>query len=283
VLLVWHKVIDLDYLSQFPNLRGIVRYGVGFDNIDFDAVNLRELFFCNTPDYGIDEVSDTAIAMIMNISRGITRYDFFCRNYNGNSWQENTNDSLRRSSQLTIGIIGAGRIGGSIIRKAKAIGFIVLFYDPYKDSGYEKMLGADRADSIDKLLKVSDIVSLNAPLTNETKGLVDKLFISKMKHGASLVNTARGGILADVDDFIEPIKSGAISGLALDVLPNEPPEDKGLISAWKRREEWLDGKVIINPHSSYYSIESYEDMRSKAALNAKRILDGKTPLNIVIK
>jgi C-terminal binding protein len=283
VLLVWHMVIDLEYLSQFPNLRGIVRYGVGFDNIDFDAVNRRELFFCNTPDYGIDEVSDTAIAMIMNISRGVTRYDFFCRNYNGSSWQENTNNSLRRSSQLTIGVIGAGRIGGSIIRKAKAIGFIVLFYDPYKDSGYEKMLGADRAYSVDKLLKVSDIVSINTPLTIETKGLVDKLFISKMKYGASLINTARGEILADVDDFIEPIKSGAISGLALDVLPNEPPEDKGLISAWKRREEWLDGKVIINPHSAYYSIDSYEDMRSKAAQNAKRILDGKTPLNIVIK
>ena len=219
----------------------------------------------------------------MNISRGIVRYDFFCRTYNASSWQENTITNLRRSSQLTIGMIGAGRIGGSIIRKAKAIGFIVVFFDPFKDSGYEKMLGVDRFYTLDELLNVSDIVSINTPLTKETRGLVDKLFISKMKYGASLINTARGEILADIDDFIDPIKSGAISGLALDVLPTEPPEDKGLISAWKSREEWLDGKVIINPHTSYYTIESYNEMRTKAALNSKRILDGKTPLNIVIK
>lgn len=283
VLLVWHQIIDAKYLIKFPKLKGVIRYGVGFDNIDFDAINHRNLFFCNTPDYGTDEVSDTAIGMIMVITRGIFRYDYFCRDYEENSWQENTIEGLRRSSQLTIGVIGAGRIGGSIIKKAKAIGFDVLFFDPYKESGYEKMLGVGRVQTLDELLQLSDIVSINTPLTTETKGLVDKIFISKMKYGASLINTARGEILADVDDFIEPIKAGAIAGLALDVLPNEPPEDKGLISAWKCREAWLDGKLIINPHTSYYTIDSYEEMRRKAAINAKRILDGKTPYNLITK
>ena len=143
------------------------------------------------------------------------------------------------------------------------------------------MLGVDRVDTLNGLLKISDVVSVNTPLTNETRGLVGKSFISKMKHGASFINTARGEIMVDVDDFIEPIKSGKISGLALDVLPKEPPENKGLISAWKNREEWLDGKVIINPHTSYYTQESYEEMRRKAASNAKIILDGETPYNIV--
>jgi len=281
VLLVWHQKIDSNYLDQFPKLKGIVRYGVGFDAIDLDAVNSRGVVFCNTPDYGTDEVSDTAIGMIMSITRGIVRYDYFCRNYKRNSWQENTITDLRRSSQLTIGVIGAGRIGGSIIRKAKSIGFVVVFFDPYKDRGYEKMLGVDRVDTLNGLLKISDVVSVNTPLTNETRGLVGKSFISKMKHGASFINTARGEIMVDVDDFIEPIKSGKISGLALDVLPKEPPENKGLISAWKNREEWLDGKVIINPHTSYYTQESYEEMRRKAASNAKIILDGETPYNIV--
>ena len=281
VLLVWHQKIDSNYLDQFPKLKGIVRYGVGFDAIDLDAVNSRGVVFCNTPDYGTDEVSDTAIGMIMSITRGIVRYDYFCRNYKRNSWQENTITDLRRSSQLTIGVIGAGRIGGSIIRKAKSIGFVVVFFDPYKDRGYEKMLGVDRVDTLNGLLKISDVVSVNTPLTNVTRGLVGKSFISKMKHGASFINTARGEIMVDVDDFIEPIKSGKISGLALDVLPKEPPENKGLISAWKNREEWLDGKVIINPHTSYYTQESYEEMRRKAASNAKIILDGETPYNIV--
>ena len=81
VLLVWHQKIDSNYLDQFPKLKGIVRYGVGFDAIDLDAVNSRGVVFCNTPDYGTDEVSDTAIGMIMSITRGIVRYDYFCRNY----------------------------------------------------------------------------------------------------------------------------------------------------------------------------------------------------------
>jgi D-3-phosphoglycerate dehydrogenase len=281
VLLVWHQKIDSNYLDQFPKLKGIVRYGVGFDTIDLDAVNSRGVIFCNTPDYGTDEVSDTAIGMLMCLTRGIARYDSYCRAYKDDTWQENTITGLRRSDQLTVGVIGAGRIGGSIIRKAKVIGFDVLFFDPYKDRGYEKMLDVGRLDTLNELIETSDIISINTPLTDETRGLVDKSFISKMKHGSSLINTARGEIIVDVDDFIEPIKSGKISGLALDVLPKEPPENKGLISAWKNRERWLDGRVIINPHTSYYTQESYKEMRRKAALNAKRIIKGDKPFNII--
>jgi D-3-phosphoglycerate dehydrogenase len=283
VLLVWHQKIDSNYLSYFPKLKGIVRYGVGFDAIDFDAVNSLGIVFCNTPDYGTDEVSDTTIGMLMCLTRGIVRYDSYCRTYKDGSWQENTIAGLRRSDQLIVGVIGAGRIGGSVIRKAKAIGFNVLFFDPYKDRGYEKMLGVGRVDSLDELIKTSDVISINTPLTNETRGLVNKSFISKMKCGSSLINTARGEIIADIDDFIAPIKSKNISGLALDVLPKEPPEDKGLFNAWKNRERWLDGKVIINPHTSYYTNDSYAEMRKKAALNAKRIIDNKEPFNIIDK
>ncbi len=281
VLLVWHQKINSDYLGQFPNLKGVVRYGVGFDEIDLDAIKDRGIVFCNTPDYGTDEVSDTAIGMIMSITRGIARYDYLCRNYEDNSWQENTITCLRRSNQLTVGVIGAGRIGGSVIRKAKAIGFNLVFFDPYRDRGYEKMLGVDRVDTLDELLKISDVVSINTPLTNETRGMVDADFISKMKYGSFLINTARGEILANIDDFLEPIKSGKISGLALDVLPEEPPKNSGLIASWKSREKWLDGKVIINPHTSYYTEDSYAEMRKKASENAKRIIEGKVPFNII--
>lgn len=282
VLLVWHERIDSDYIDQFPNLKGVVRYGVGFDTIDLDAVKSRNLIFCNTPDYGTDEVSDTAIGMIMNITRGIVRYDYFCRGYKDNSWQENTIAGLKRSNQLAIGIVGAGRIGGSIARKAKAIGFNVMFFDPYRDRGYEKMLGVNRVDSLDKLLELADVVSINTPLTDETRNMVDVDFISKMKQGSSLINTARGEIIANVDDFIKPLKSGKLVCLGLDVLPQEPPKNTGLVASWKAREEWLDGRVIINPHTSYYSQESYAEMRKKAAMNVKRIIDGDTPFNIIV-
>ncbi|MDC0206565.1 lactate dehydrogenase [Nitrospinae bacterium] len=282
VILVWHQVINASYLSHFHNLKGIVRYGVGFDLVELSAVRDRGLIFCNTPDYGTDEVSDTVIGMLMAITRGIARYDYLCRNYSDNSWQENTLTGIRRTNQLMLGIIGAGRIGGSVLRKAKAIGFKASFYDPYKDRGYEKMLGVGRVDTLDELLTTSDIISINAPLTKETECLVDQEFIKKMKPGAALINTARGEIISDLDDFIDPLRSGKISGIALDVLPKEPPGNNRLIAAWKKREDWLEGKVIINPHTSFYSQESYEEMRRKASLNAKRIINGKKPYNIII-
>ncbi len=282
VLLVWRESITREYMKQFPKLKGIVRYGVGFDAIDLDAVKDRGVVFCNTPDYGTDEVSDTAIGMLMNITRGITRYDYNCRNYQDNSWQENTLTDLKRSNQLTLGVIGAGRIGGSILRKAKAIGFNTLFFDPYKERGYEKMLGTDRVDSLDELIKVSDIVSVNTPLTTETRGMVNQEFIDKMKDGAAFINTARGEIVSDIDNFLVPLKAGLISGLALDVLPEEPPKDSSLIEEWRGRKKWLDGKVIVNPHTSYYSKDSYKEAREKAARNVKRILDGEKPFNIIV-
>jgi len=281
VLLVWHKLITAEYLHQFPNLKGVVRYGVGYDMIDLNAIKEKDIFFCNTPDYGIDEVSDTAIGMIMSITRGISRYDYLSRCYDDGSWQENTIKGLRRSNQMVLGIVGAGRIGGSIARKAKAIGFNVIFFDPYKDSGYEKMLGVKRSNTIDELLKMSDVVSINTPLTSETKGMVNVDFIEKMKFGASLINTSRGEILSNINDFIDPLKSGKVSGLALDVLSDEPPSDSELIKSWRLREKWLDGKLIINPHTSYYTEDSYSEMRRKASENAKRIIQDKVPMNII--
>ena len=199
VLLVWHKEIDSKYLSSFPNLKGVVRYGVGYDNVDLDAIKSRGLIFCNTPDYGTDEVSDTAIAFILNIARGISRYDFQCRYYDDGSWQENTIPTIRRTSELNLGIIGAGRIGGSVCLKAKAIGFNVSFYDPYLDSGYEKMIGVHRNESMKNLLMSSDIVSLHVPLSKRTKSMVNSQFIKTMKSGSSLVNTARGELIESFD------------------------------------------------------------------------------------
>jgi len=282
VLLVWHQAIDDSYLSQFPNLQGVVRYGVGYDAIDLEAIKNKGLIFCNTPDYGTDEVSDTAISMIMNIVRGLSRYDQYCRNYKDNTWQENTITSLRRTSSLSLGVIGAGRIGGSILRKASAIGFNVQFYDPYKERGYEKMLAAQRFDSLDELIRESDIVSINTPLNDETRHLVNEEFISIMKEGSSFINTARGELVSSLDIFYEPLKSKKLSCIALDVLPKEPPDENKLIKAWKENEDWISGRVMINPHTAYYTEEAYIEMRKKAAENAKRIIDNESPHNVIL-
>ncbi|MDA9729468.1 C-terminal binding protein [SAR86 cluster bacterium] len=282
VLLVWHQEITKEYLSKFPNLKGVVRYGVGYDAIDLAAVRERNIYFCNTPDYGTDEVSDTVIGMIMMLTRGIHFYDQHSRNFKNKKWQENTINSLQRTSSLSLGVIGAGRIGGSIIRKAKAIGFKTTFYDPYKEPGYEKMLDTNRSLSLDEILKTSNIISINTPLTPETKGMVNKDFLDQMLIGSVLINAARGEILESLDILIEPLKQNLLFGVSLDVLPEEPPINCELIKAWKKNEDWIKGKLIINPHTSYYSKESYFEMRQKSAENAKRILENKEPLNKIV-
>lgn len=280
VVLVWHEKIDKAFLDKLPNLRGVVRYGVGFDNIDLSETRKRGIWACNTPDYGTDEVSDTAMAMILNIVRGVSRYDYQCRSYR-DSWQENTISTLRRTNEIKLGIIGAGRIGGSVAIKSRAFQFNCRIYDPYKPRGHEKMLQTGRADSLEELLSWADIVTFHAPLSERTKGIVDENFIACMKQGASFVNTARGGVISDVDIFYEPLKSGYIDSVALDVLPDEPPGNSPLLNAWREREQWLDGRLIINPHSAYYSSRAYFEMRHKAASNALRILESTTPFNIV--
>ena len=278
VLLVWHETIDKKFIDKFPKLKGIIRYGVGFDNVDLIYASSIGILVCNTPDYGIDEVSDTALAMILNISRGLSQYDFACRSYL-NNWQENTIKSIKRTSNCNIGIIGAGRIGGSLLLKANAIGFNTYFYDPYISRGSDKMLKSTQVEQLEELLTISDIVSIHTPLTHETKGMVNKSFISKMKNSSSLVNTARGQIIKDLDDFCEPLKTGKIFSLALDVLPNEPPKNSRLLKSWKKREKWLASRLLINPHTAYYSTESYIEMRAKASNNALRIVKGLSPLN----
>jgi len=280
VLLVWHEHITKEYIDNLPNLKGIVRYGVGYDAIDLEYAKSKNIYVCNTPDYGTEEVSDTAIAMIMNIARGISRYDYKCRDYT-DTWQENTINTIKRNSDYKLGVIGAGRIGGSVIQKANALRFQTSFYDPYVQRGYEKMLNTNRVETLKELLKNNDIVSINCPLSKETFAMIDKKFISNMKEGASLVNTARGGIIKDIDVFYEPLKSEKLLNVALDVIPYEPPKNSKLIKAWRNREKWLDGRFILNPHTAYYSDKAYFEMRQKAALNAKRILNGQTPYNIV--
>lgn len=280
VLLVWHHQVTDGYLQKFPNLKGVVRYGVGFDNIDLGAIKKRNLFFCNTPDYGIDEVSDTAIAMAMSLVRGIHYYNFKSQVILDGSWQENTYKAIKRTSSLTFGCVGAGRIGTSVLLKASALGFQTTFYDPYVSSGYEKAIKTCRSENLQEFLAISDVVSLHLPLSEESRGLVNKEFLSLMKPGSILVNTARGELIHDLDDIFDEILNGQLNGVALDVLPTEPPKSGKLIDAWRSNLD-LASKILINPHTAYYSQESFVEMRKKAAANAKLIIDGFTPRNII--
>ena len=281
VLLVWHAHIDEDYLKKTPNLRAVQRYGVGYDSLDLACLKARGILACNNPDYGTDEVSDTAIAMIMNIARGVSLYDADARKYHSD-WQEHVNPSLRRISETVMGVVGAGRIGGSVLLKARALRFQTVFYDPYKERGHEKMLGAKRVETLEALLALADIVSIHCPLNAETKGMVNEGFLNAMKTGASFVNTARGGIVAHTDLLYNALKERKLNHCALDVLVNEPPCDELLVNAWRENEDFLRGRLLINPHTSYYSQEAYKEIRTNAARNALRLYRSETPYNRLV-
>ncbi|NRB68335.1 MAG: C-terminal binding protein [Vibrio sp.] len=280
VLLVWHQIVDESFLNDFPNVKVIIRYGVGFDKIDLNACKSRGIIVCNNPDYCTEEVADTAVAMIINSTRMVTRYNAVAPLYSS-GWQENVIPEIKRTSSQTVGIIGMGRIGSLTLSKCKALGYQTQFYDPYITEGTEKVFGTSKCASLEELLETSDIVSLHCPLDKSTQGLVDSNFIGRMKKGASLVNTARGGLISDIDIFYSALKAENLSSVSLDVLPQEPPKSGKLIDAWKGNEAWLAGRLLINPHAAYHSIESQLEQRKNAAENALRAIQG-LPVNSVV-
>jgi lactate dehydrogenase-like 2-hydroxyacid dehydrogenase len=279
VLLIWHFLANEESLKDFPNLKAIVRYGVGYDNIDLNYCKENDIKVFNNPDYGVDEVSDTALAMILHFSRCLGHYNNKSRELvlNPNTshpWQENINQNALRLKDLTLGLVGVGRIGSALALKMKNIIGEVHFYDPYVVAGYEKVLGASRHNSLNDLLNVSDIVSIHTPLEENTKGMINEDFVTSMKYGSIIINTARGGLLSSYDCLFDGLISGRIGAVGLDVLPEEPAilsKKDDFILSWLDVYSDLYDRIIINPHTAYYSPESYKEMRikaSKMSLNA---------------
>jgi D-3-phosphoglycerate dehydrogenase len=275
-LLVWHTHIDRPFTKFLDNAKIVVRYGVGYDNIDVSALAERGIRFCNNPAYGTEEVADTACSMILSIARGLVHYDEKAREIS-NGWQENVCHHLKRMSSMTVGIVGTGRIGTAVINRMSRFGISIVGFDPLAPSGYEKAVGFERVNTLAELLGRADIVSLHLPLDDFSRGLVDADFISSMKRGASLVNTARGELIESLDVVGFALKQNHLQSVFLDVLPEEPPKfDHWLMRAWKTRESWVNGRFLINPHTAYYSREAWREMRYEAARTAKMYLtDGR--------
>jgi len=173
---------------------------------------------------------------------------------------------LRRSSAQSFGIVGLGRIGTAVALRAKAFGFKVAFYDPHRPSGSELALGIGRARTLQALLLQADVLSIHAPLTPATKGMIGLGQLSPLPYGAVVVNTARGPIL-DLDALAALMREGHIAGAGLDVLPVEPPVEPvpELLRAYRADEEWLRGRLIVTPHSAFHSPEAWDDIRRKSA------------------
>jgi len=279
-ILAWHDLVyDQSLISKLTKCKVIVRVGVGFDNVDLDAAKKAEIIVSNVPDYGTEDVANHAISLMLGLNRQLNNYHDSV--FKSKKWDWNLGIGSRRLNNLTLGVIGCGRIGTALIQRAKAFGMKIIFYDPYISRGFEKSLQVLRAMELKDLTEISDIISFHVPLNHETRLMADDSFFSSLKKGCTIINTARGEVI-DLDCLYEAMKTNRVSKIGLDVLEEEPinlnhPIFKSVINS----EEWIRGRVIITPHCAFYCNESYIEMRDKAAHEAKRVLNGDPPLNRV--
>ena len=248
--------------------RCLVRAGVGFNNVDLDSATRHGVQVCNVPDYGTEEVADHAMMFLLALTRRLLPCHDAIR---GGVWNYTTALGSLRLRGKTLGLIGCGRIGTATALRAKAFGLNVLFYDPHLPEGVDKALGVQRAHRLDDLLQQSDFVSLHCYLDASTHHIINAETIARMRPGAILVNTARGGCV-DVPALLDGLESGRIGFAGLDVVEVEPLDDA------KLRDH---PRVLFSPHSAFYSVEGFIELRSKTAKEVRRVLLGEAPRNPV--
>ncbi|HEX5454172.1 MAG TPA: C-terminal binding protein [Stellaceae bacterium] len=269
-------------LERFPRLRAIVRMGVGYDKLDRPAMAARNILVCNVPDYGTTEVADHAIALALTLRRGILLHHELQRQDPPAPWRSFQNPMIQRLGMQTFGIVGLGRIGTAVALRAKAFNFRVAFYDPYLPNGVELALGINRAASLEDLMRQTDVLSIHAPLTPETRGMVGRDQLALLRPNAVVVNDARGPIL-DLDALADLLRDGHIAAAGLDVLPQEPPVEPvpELLRAYRAREKWLEGRLVVTPHSAWLTPHSWEDTRRKSAETMRAALLTNRPQNVI--
>ena len=255
--------VPAEHRAKLERCRIVVTPKVGFDNIDLAAWGEAGIPVCNVPDYGTQEVADHAMALMLSLMKGITFHTRELKLDPRGRWRPALNPYGKRLSACTFGVVGLGRIGTAATLRARAFGMDVVVYDPFITNGSELALGVSRVHSLKELFSRSDVVSLHLPLAPETEKLINAEVLAASKPGLILVNTARGPII-DLDALHDALKSNQVQAAGLDVLPEEPANAAHpLIAAWAAGEEWIDHRLLITPHSAFFTPESVYDMRFK--------------------
>ena len=248
----------------------LVRAGIGYDVIDVDAATTAGIWVANVPDYCVDEVADHAMLLLMAAWRRLPELEAV---WHAGSW---VNPALvppvNRALGRRLGIVGFGRIGRAVARRARAFGFEVVVHDPFVTDDILRAAEVEPA-GLDDLFATSDAVSLHCPLTAETRHLVNAERLGQVRPGLVLVNTSRGGLvdLAALDDALE---HGQVAAAGLDVLEDEPAPDL-------TRSLFQRPNVLLTPHLAWYSLEARRDLALQAAEEAYRFISGERPKNLV--
>lgn len=250
-------------IDKLINCKAIVCACVGYDNVDYVYAEKKGIRVFNVPDYGTNDVADHAFALLLSYARQICMYNNNLKTDLVKNWNPKTVLEFHRLTEKTVGIIGLGRIGTAFAIRAKAFGMRVLFFDPYKPDGYEKTLQIERAGSIEQIFNLCDIISIHAPLTNETNKMISWDIIKESKHKPIVINTARGKIV-DNESICRALREGIIEAFLADVLEFEPPTINDVFYNYSA-DPILSNRILLTPHAASYAEESQSEMRYKSA------------------
>jgi D-3-phosphoglycerate dehydrogenase len=261
----WAKVTG-SVIEAGRRLRIVARLGIGLDNIDIETATRRRIAVTNVPDYCVIEVAEHALALMLALARKVSFYHHATKS---GEYRLQAGPPLRRIEGQTLGIVGIGRIGAKLAEKAVALGLRVLATSRRRPE--ELPHGVEYCD-LDELLRRSDYVSLHAPLTPHTRHLIDAARLAGMKRGAYLINTSRGALI-DTAALVSALANGQLAGAALDVQDPEPPP--------LDQPPYNDPRVIVTPHAAFVSVESLENLRTRASRQVAMYLSGERPENVV--
>ena len=259
-----------EVIERNPNLKMIMRWGAGFDSVDIEAAGKQGVYVTNTPGANADAVSELAALLMMAVSRKLLVHTTHLRQ---GDWSKNEfiNSSFTLMNK-TVGLLGAGNIGRKVAKKVQAFGATTVYYDPYRlPEAMEKEFSLEYL-SLDELLPRCDIITLHLPLTEETRHLIDAAAIEKMKTGAILINTARGGLVDDHALF-EAVQSGKLLGAGLDGVEREPlqPDD----------ELFTNDNIIVTPHVGGGTADIGEAILPMLVGDIRSLLSGAAPRFVV--
>ena len=260
-----------EFLSAVPQLKGVVRLGIGVDNVDLEAATELGIIVANVPDFCSDEVAEHALGLMIAVTRKIVLAD---RRSRAGEWVYAMDAKLRpmrRLSGQTLGLIGLGKIGRSVAHKAKGLGLAVIAYDPHVSPEAAQSAGVPLM-SLEEMLPQTDILSLHVPDTPETRGIINARTLALLKPNAILINTARGAVV-DEDALCTALASGHVAGAGLDVLQKEPMRLPHPLAQFEQ--------VVFTCHYASLSEESYATMRREVSEQTVQILHGEFPRNFV--
>jgi D-3-phosphoglycerate dehydrogenase / 2-oxoglutarate reductase len=264
-VLVTYAKLSGELMRQLQRCKVIGRFGLGVDNIDVNAAAALNITVTYVPDYCLQEVSDHAMALLLALARKVPFANGLVQQ---GRWDMPAVVPIRRLEGRILGLVGLGNIPRRVAPKAKAFGLKVVAHDPYVSTAVAQELGVELV-SFERLLEISDFISVHAPLTAKTRGLFNAEAFGRMKKGAYVINTARGPLL-DEAALVAALDAGHLGGAALDVVAAEPlAKDSPLLGR---------PNVIVTPHTAFYSVEALEELQTKCATDVARVLSGEKPI-----